>query len=300
MTYHNPVMLAECLEGLNLAKGGIYVDATFGGGGHSKEILKYVGEGRLIAFDQDFDAFEEAKKIDNRSFTFFNTNFRYISQYLKLAKINEVDGILADLGVSSHQFDAPERGFSFRHKADLDMRMNTNTNKSALDVINEYNADELSRMFRDFGELRESRRVAREIVKRRLSSPIRTTSDLVDTISHFSRPKSINTFLARVFQAIRLEVNDEINALKDFLTQSQDILKPGGRLVVLSYHSLEDRLVKNLLKTGNVDGKVEKDFYGNLITTIKPITRKPLVAKDEEIMENNRARSAKLRIGEKI
>lgn len=297
--YHIPVMLRECLEGLQVRGEGTYVDATFGGGGHSRDILKELTSGHLYAFDWDKDASAEAENIDKRSFTFFDANFRFISRFLRLSNVKQVDGILADLGISSHQIDTPERGFSTRFEATLDMRMNNQAGISAYDVVNEYTEKELTRIFRVYGEIGKSSGVAREIVKSRIAEPIRTTTDLKKAISIFARRGKENTFYAKVFQALRLEVNDELNALADFLKQCEQLLKPGGRLVVLSYHSLEDRLVKNLMKTGNLEGEPEKDMYGNVSNPYKVITRKPLTASEKEIEENKRSRSAKLRIAEK-
>lgn len=289
-------MLPECLEGLNIQEQGIYVDATFGGGGHSKEILKRIDSGKLIAFDQDIDASKEAENISNRSFTFYNANFRFISRYLRLGKVEKVDGILADLGISSHQIDTPERGFSIRYDSSLDMRMDKSSKISAMEIINEYSESDLRRILSLYGEVEKSNRVAREIVRVRSQKPIVTTGDLISAISSFARRGKENTFLAKVFQALRLEVNDEINALTDFLTQCKSILKPGGRLVIMSYHSLEDRLVKNLIRTGNTEGILNKDFYGNIECPYEQVTRKPLIASESEVKINKRARSAKLRI----
>ena len=296
--YHIPVLLQECLEGLQLVPGGIYVDVTFGGGGHSKEILAHMPQAaRLIAFDKDKDAEENARSIQDPRFTFIKSDFRYIKNHLKFLKINEVDGVLADLGVSSHQFDVAERGFSLRFDGPLDMRMDKSATKTAASILNEYEEEELVRIFKEYGELFN----AKAIVRRIKSMPqMLTIADLKEAVKGLYKPKEEHKFLARLFQALRIEVNDEMPALKELLTQCTEILKPGGRLVVMSYHSLEDRPVKNLIKTGNFEGNLEKDFYGNPKLLYKSITRKPIVPDEKEIQNNNRARSAKLRIAEKL
>ncbi len=296
--YHKPVLLHKSVELLNVNPGGVYVDVTFGGGGHSRAILEKLGkEGRLIAFDQDPDALKN--KIDDDRFVLVSQNFRYLKNFLKLYNAVPVDGILADLGVSSHQFDVPARGFSTRFDAKLDMRMNPSAGKSAADVLNEYSADRLQNIFSLYGELRSSYCLSRAIVKAREEKPIETTGELMNIIKECLPEKKINKLSAMVFQALRIEVNEELEALKDMLRQAAEVLKPGGRLVVISYHSLEDRLVKNFFRAGNFEGKIEKDFYGNVISPFKPLSGKAIVPDKEEIEENSRARSAKLRVAEK-
>ena len=296
--YHNPVLLKECISGLNINPGGIYVDTTFGGGGHSREILKNLQDGRLIAFDQDTDALKNALEDDR--FTLVNHNFRFLKNFLKLHNAVKIDGILADLGVSSHQFDIPERGFSTRFEAELDMRMNQNQSKTAADILNSYDEEDLKIMFRNYGELNNVGCFTKAIINERNNKPITTTSQLIEAVSGCYQRHKKNKVMAQVFQAIRIEVNDEMSVLRELLLQSTEVLKSGGRLVVISYHSLEDRLVKNFIKSGNFEGKIEKDFYGNPIVEYKQITRKPMVPDENEIKENSRARSAKLRIAEKI
>lgn len=297
--YHVPVMLKECIEGLNIQSEGIYVDVTFGGGGHSLEILKYLGEkGRLLAFDQDIDA---QKNIpSDKRLTFIDQNFRYLKNNARLHGAHAVDGILADLGVSSHQFDQPERGFSTRFDADLDMRMDQASDLTAKKVINSYSEEDLHRIFGIYGEIKNARSLANAIVTARLNRPIETVSDLKDAIGRLIPKFKENKYLAQVYQALRIEVNQELEALQEFLVQAADILKVGGRLVVMSYHSLEDRLVKNFISKGKFRGEVEKDFYGNEIKPLEAVTRKAIVASDQEIKLNNRARSAKLRIAVKL
>jgi 16S rRNA (cytosine1402-N4)-methyltransferase len=296
--YHNPVLLKECILGLNIIPKGIYVDVTFGGGGHSREIIKQIPEGKLIAFDHDNDALNNA--IDNTHFTLVNSNFQFLKNFLRLHNSSKVNGILADLGVSSHQFDVPERGFSTRFDAPLDMRMNQNQSISAEEIVNSYDEDELNRIFRNYGEIKNFRCFTKAILASRDNNPIRTTNDLIKSITKCYPKHKENKFLAQVFQAIRIEVNEEILTLKSMLEQARDSLLPGGRLVVISYHSLEDRLVKNFIRSGNFEGTIKKDFYGNPLVDFKPITRKPIVPNEDEIKLNNRARSAKLRIAEKI
>ena len=298
MGYHNPVLLNECIEGLNIKPTGTYVDVTFGGGGHSKLILKNLKGGKLFAFDQDESAHKNS--LEGDSFKLINANFRHLKNFLRMEGIRKIDGLLADLGVSSHQFDVPERGFSIRFNGDLDMRMNTNSDFSARNVINEYEQQDLANVLYKYGELRNSRAIAREIVNARETNEIITTNQLIDVVAHMVSEKNKNQFLARIFQAIRIEVNDEMNALKEMLLDTVDMLKKGGRLVVLSYHSLEDRIVKNLIKKGNIEGRLEKDFFGNPIKDLKDITGKVIVATEDQISENTRSRSAKLRIAEKI
>lgn len=298
MAYHNPVLLQSSVDYLVTNPDGTYVDVTYGGGGHSREILSRLGSGRLIAFDQDSDA--QANLVEDERFTFVPSNFKNLSRFLKYHQAYPVDGILADLGVSSHQFDTPERGFSYREDGVLDMRMNTNAGKSAQDIVNQYDEQALSQIFYRYGELSDGRTLARRIVKAREERPIRTTQELFEALK-LSLPRGReNKSLSRIFQALRIEVNQEMEALEAFLTQTVEALKIGGRLVVISYHSLEDRMVKNFMRAGNFSGEVEKDFYGNPQTPFKLITRKALVPDDEEINLNPRARSAKLRVAEKI
>ncbi len=296
-TYHLPVMAEECIEGLAIREDGVYVDATFGGGGHSKGILERLGgQGRLFGFDQDQDAEKNALKDDR--FTFVAGNFRYIKRFLKLYGVKEIDGLLADLGVSSHQFDEASRGFSYRFDNELDMRMNVHDDITAAKVVNDYPADYLQDMFSQYGEVRNARTLAQRIVEQRQHRPINTIGDLLSVIDPIIRGHR-NRYLAQVFQAIRMEVNEEVPALDEMLQQALELLKPGGRLVVLSYHSIEDRVVKNFMKTGNIEGRIDKDFYGNIYRPFKLITRKALTPGEEEIQRNPRARSAKLRIAEK-
>ncbi|WP_149241114.1 16S rRNA (cytosine(1402)-N(4))-methyltransferase RsmH [Dyadobacter sp. 32] len=299
-TYHEPVMLAECLEGLNIRPDGTYVDVTFGGGGHSRAILERLTTGRLLVFDQDPDAAanSDALKADPR-FTFIAANFRHLKRYLKLHKVEKVDGILADLGVSSHQINTPERGFSTRFDADLDMRMNPNSEKTAREVLNVRSAGELQRILGMYGEVHNAKTAAEAIFSARHNTPIETVNDLKSLLLRYAPKHRENKYFAQVFQALRIEVNDELSVLEEFLMQSPEVLNPGGRLVVMSYHSLEDRLVKNFIQKGKFDGDVEKDFFGNEIKPLKSVTRKPVEASTEEVARNSRARSAKLRIAEK-
>ena len=298
--YHVPVMLKECVEGLSIKPNGIYIDVTFGGGGHSAEILKHLSsEGKLFGFDQDSDARANAEKIDHRSFTFVQANFRHLKRYLKLYGVSQVDGILADLGVSSHQIDEPMRGFSTRSDADLDMRMDSNAKVKASDVVNEYSEEQLHRLLGIYGEVKNAKTLAAAIVSERFSNPFKTTQDLIRLLDRLAPRHREYKYYAQVFQAIRIEVNDEMGALEDFLEQTAEVIKPGGRLVVESYHSLEDRMVKNFINKGKVFGEVEKDFYGNQIKPFDALNRKPIVVNQEELKINKRARSAKLRIAEK-
>ncbi len=297
MEYHNPVLLKESVDGLNISPDGIYVDVTFGGGGHSREILSRLGpNGKLYAFDQDLDALENA--LDDERFTLINENFRYIKRFLRFHGVRTVDGILGDLGVSSHQFDVPERGFSTRFDAELDMRMNQNSELNASKVVNQYEESELKRIFSEYGELSNASAIARVIVEAREIEPIINTEQLKIVLSRFLPVHKSHKILAQMYQAIRIEVNQEIEVLKEFLEQSLEILKPNGRLSVISYHSLEDRLVKRYIKNGMFDGEPEKDFFGNFSVPFKSIG-KLIVPDFTEIKINNRARSAKLRIAEK-
>lgn len=297
-SYHQPVMLKECLEGLNIQPDGIYVDVTFGGGGHSKAILELLGEkGKLIAFDQDPDA--KANIIDDDRFVFVDQNFQFLKNQLRFLGIKKVDGILADLGVSSHQFDAADRGFSIRFDADLDMRMDQSREKNAQYILNNYVESELHKIFGMYGELQNAKTLASLIVKSRMINPINTVAELKEIIKPLVKRGKENQYYAQVFQALRIEVNEELEVLKNFLEQCSEVLKPSGRLVVMSYHSLEDRLVKNYIAKGKFSGEVVKDLYGNYFTPLVSVTRKAITASDEEIKMNNRARSAKLRIAEK-
>ena len=298
MLYHEAVLLDESIAGLSIEPNGIYVDVTFGGGGHSKSILQKLENGKLFAFDQDSDA--QQNFVDDDRLVLIAQNFRFIKKFLRLEGVYEVDGILADLGVSSHQFDTAERGFSIREDGDLDMRMNREQELSAKIVVNDYDLNELSRIFKEFGELNNAYSLAKSIVNYRKGKVISTTEDLKDAVKEHVPPHKKNKILAKLFQAIRIEVNDEINALKDMLSQSVDLLKKGGRLSVISYHSLEDRLVKNLIKSGNFEGEIEKDFYGVPNLVLNSINRKPITATQLELDSNPRSRSAKLRVGQKI
>ena len=298
--YHKPVMLNECIEALCIKPEGIYVDVTFGGGGHSMVILENLREGRLIAFDQDEDAKRQADNIQSRSFTFCQANFRYMKQYLKLNGVNEVDGILADLGISSHQIDSPERGFSTRFEGPLDMRMDQKGKLTAAKILNEYSEADLHKIFGMYGELKNARTAAKAVSMARGGKLFSTTEDLKAALQNIAPRGKENKYFAQVFQALRIEVNEEMKALEDFLHQCGEVMKPGGRLVVMSYHSLEDRMVKNYINTGKVFGELEKDFYGNEIKPFEAVNRKPFEASEEEVAENNRARSAKLRVAVKI
>jgi 16S rRNA (cytosine1402-N4)-methyltransferase len=297
MEYHNPVLLQASVEGLNIKPDGVYVDVTFGGGGHSKEILSRLGpDGKLFAFDQDEDALANA--LPDERFTLINENFRFIKRFLRFYGLKSVDGILADLGVSSHQFDVPERGFSTRFDAELDMRMSQKNDLNAYKVVNEYDEANLKRVFLDYGELKNAPVLARTIVDAREVQTIKTTDELKEVLAKHLPDRVRNKILAQIYQAIRIEVNQEMDVLKEFLEQSLEVLKPGGRLSVISYHSLEDRLVKRFMKNGMFEGEPERDFFGNFSVPFKTIG-KLIVPDKEEIKLNNRARSAKLRIAEK-
>lgn len=298
--YHIPVLLQACIDSLQINPNGVYVDLTFGGGGHSKEILKHLSkDGKLISFDQDADA---AKNVpDDNRIIFVQQNFRHLKNYLRLNGITKVDGILGDLGVSSHQFDVAERGFSIRMDAELDMRMNQSSDLSAYEVVNKYDEKQLTFIFRTYGEIDNAFKLAKAIIEARNAEPIKTINELKLAIKSCTPKFEENRYLAKVFQAIRMEVNQEMEALKECLTQCVEVLKPGGRLVVMSYHSLEDRLVKNIMKTGNIEGKEEKDIiFGTSTKVFKLLGSKPTVPTDEEIKNNSRARSAKLRVAEKL
>jgi 16S rRNA (cytosine1402-N4)-methyltransferase len=298
MEYHNPVLLHPTVDGLNIKPDGVYVDVTFGGGGHSKEILRRLGpNGKLFAFDQDEDALANA--LPDERFTLINENFRFIKRFLRFHGVKSVDGILADLGVSSHQFDVPERGFSTRFDAELDMRMSQKNDLNAYRVVNEYDDANLKRVFLDYGELKNAPVLSRTIIEAREHQPIRTTDELKEVLAKYLPERVRNKILAQIYQAIRIEVNQEMDVLKEFIEQSLEILNPGGRFSVISYHSLEDRLVKRFIKNGMFEGEPERDFFGNFSVPFKTIGK--LIVPDEaEIKINNRARSAKLRIAEKI
>ncbi len=296
--YHKSVLLKESIEALRIRPGGIYVDATFGGGGHSKEILNQLTGGRLFAFDQDEEAFKN--KPDDPRITMINSNFRFIRNFLKLYKAVPADGILADLGVSSHQFDVPVRGFSTRFEGSLDMRMDQRLKVRAQDIINGYNEERLVKIFYEYGEVRNARKLVKTILEGRNNRPVTTTLELKELIAPCAEKGRENKYYAQVFQALRIEVNQELEALKELLIQGTRILKKGGRMVIISYHSLEDRLVKDYFRAGNFTGHIEKDFYGNSLVPLKVINRKPVTPGPEETERNPRARSARLRIAEKI
>ncbi|OIP03981.1 MAG: 16S rRNA (cytosine(1402)-N(4))-methyltransferase [Bacteroidetes bacterium CG2_30_32_10] len=299
MMYHSPALLNESIEGLSVNPEGIYVDVTYGGGGHSIEILKKLTKGKLIGFDQDEDAIKNNNLKDQR-FELINDNFKFLKNNLKLIGIDKVDGIIADLGISSHQIDVPERGFSTRYDAELDLRMDRSNGETAKDIINTYTAEQLKKIFSEYGELKQAYKIAITIDSKRKSKAINTIYQLKEAIQHLSQRGKENKFFAQVFQALRIEVNDELKALKELLIQANDVLKYNGRLVVISYHSLEDRLVKNYMKSGNFEGLINKDFYGNIISPFKVISKKPIIPTIEEVENNNRSRSAKLRIAQKI
>lgn len=297
--YHTPVLLAESVDGLNIKEDGTYIDATFGGGGHTTEILSHLGQkGKIISFDKDSDALQNAPK--DKRLTLINNNFRFIQNFIHYMNIEYVDGILADLGVSSHQFDTSERGFSFRFDTQLDMRMNRKSGTSAKEVINNYPCESLSRIFRLYGELNNANKIAQCICNAREEAQIATTGDLNRVVDKFSSRDSEHKFLAKLYQAIRIEVNMEMRALEDFLYGAGKLLKKNGRLSIITYHSLEDRMVKNYIKSGNTDGIINKDFFGKIEVPYKNITGKPITPDEEEISRNPRSRSAKLRIAEKI
>ncbi|MDB4075098.1 MAG: 16S rRNA (cytosine(1402)-N(4))-methyltransferase RsmH [Crocinitomicaceae bacterium] len=296
--YHVPVMLQECIDALEIKADGVYIDVTFGGGGHSQEIFKKLNaKGRLIVFDQDPDARKNAWEAPN--FDFVAANFAYISNHLRLLGVEKVDGILADLGVSSHQFDKEDRGFSIRGEANLDMRMNQNGELTAKIVVNGYSEEELLRIFKAYGEVSNAWKLVNAIVNARLNGKIKTTQGLLDIITPCAPKFKEHKYFAQVFQAIRIEVNDEMGVLQGFLEATEEVLSPKGRLVVMSYHSLEDRMVKNYMKRGAISGKIEKDFFGNVLKPFDEIVRHPIVANEEELERNSRARSAKLRIAER-
>jgi 16S rRNA (cytosine1402-N4)-methyltransferase len=296
--FHKPVLLEESVAGLDIKPDGIYVDATFGGGGHSREILKNIKKGWLIAFDQDQDA--RQNKIDDERFILINHNFRYIKNFLKFHNITHVDGILADLGLSSHHIDQTERGFTFKADSDLDMRMNRNKKLTAADIINTYTQDKIADILYKYGEIKNAGKIAEIIVKTRTEKKIKTSHDLTAILQKYVPGKQTNKFFAKVFQALRIEVNDEINSLKEFLEHGYNLLSAKGRMVIISYHSLEDRIVKNFFRTGNFEGEIRADIYGHTNEIFRQVNKKVIVPDEKEIQENNRARSAKLRIAEKV
>jgi 16S rRNA (cytosine1402-N4)-methyltransferase len=295
--YHNPVLLKETIDLLAIKPEGTYVDVTFGGGGHSKAIIDKLTTGRLLAFDQDKDALNNS--INDSRFQLINQNFKFLTNFLKFYRAYPVDGILADLGISSFQIDNPTRGFSTRYESDLDLRMDQSSGLNARHVINTYNADDLKRMFKLYGEFDNAYHIAQRLVNARVDAEISSTSELKEILKPFAEKGRENKFYARIFQALRIEVNNELEVLKELLTQSTNAIKPGGRLVVISYHSLEDRLVKNYMRSGNFEGELEKDFYGNLIAPYKALTRKPVTPNEDELEANPRSRSAKLRAAER-
>jgi len=296
-TYHTPVLLAQCIDALDIKPDGIYVDVTFGGGGHSREILSRLDTGMLYAFDQDADAKANAEEFrQNRSFTFVESNFRHLKRQLRFYGVKQVDGILADLGVSSHQLDEGQRGFSIRFDGALDMRMDQGAAVTARDIVNDYEQDDLIHILSAYGEIKNARTLAAAIIRARGGKPITRNEELREVALKVAPRGKEMKYLAQLFQAIRIEVNDEMGALREFLEQTAEVIRPGGKLVVMSYHSLEDRPVKNFVNTGNLKGHVEQDFYGNVIRPFTPVTRKPIIPDEEEIERNKRARSAKLRI----
>jgi 16S rRNA (cytosine1402-N4)-methyltransferase len=295
MSYHKPVLLHQCVSQLQLQANGTYVDATFGGGGHSRLILEQLEGGKLFGFDHDPDA--RANALPDDRFTLIPANFRYLKKMLRLHGINQIDGLLADFGVSSHQLDAPEKGFSLRFEAELDMRMNPEKELSAQTVVNDYSAAQLAKVLKDYGEFKRPQHLANQIIAER---PISTTQALKAALEKVAPRQKVHQFWARLFQAIRIEVNEEITVIKELLEQATQVLQPGGRMVCLSYHSLEDRPVKNFFKYGNFEGEPQKDFYGNLIRPLEPVNRKPIEASAEEVAQNPRARSGKLRVAQKL
>ena len=300
--YHIPVLLQPSMEALNIRRGGIYVDVTLGGGGHSREILSHLGKtGHLFSFDQDADAIRECSKDAEKlgQWTLIRSNFRYLKNWMRYYEVDGIDGLLADLGVSSHHFDEAQRGFSFRTDAPLDMRMNQQGGRSAADIVNTYSADQLTTIFRLYGELRQAGKLASAIVKARSNQPIQTTQELADLLTPYIGRDREKKDLAKAFQALRIEVNGEMEALSTMLSAATELLRPGGRLVVIAYHSLEDRIVKNIIRAGNIEGQVEQDIFGRSSSPLRAIG-KPLVADDDEVAANPRSRSARLRVAEKI
>jgi 16S rRNA (cytosine1402-N4)-methyltransferase len=298
--YHVPVMLKECIEGLEINPEGIYVDVTFGGGGHSKAILEKLTTGKLYGFDQDQDTKANADKLNHPNFTLIEANFRYLKKYLRLHGITQVDGILADLGISSHQINTPERGFSTRFDAELDMRMNQMGSVTAKNIINEYSEHDLHKIFGMYGEIKNAKSLAQQVVRARASKSLNTVYELKDAVRSLVKKGEENKYFAQMFQALRIDVNDELKTLEEMLIGTAEVLKPGGLLVVMSYHSLEDRLVKNFIQKGKFHGDVEKDFYGNVLKPLEAVNKKLIEASEEEVAINNRARSAKLRIARKL
>lgn len=298
MKYHEPVLLKSSVDALEIIPNGTYVDLTFGGGGHSKEILSRLDSGRLYSFDQDEDAIANA--LNDERFCLVQSNFRYVKNFLRYHKALPVDGVLADLGISSWQIDDESRGFSFRWDTPLDMRMNQQMDKTAADIVNGYPQEDLLRVFREYGEIKSPVNFVRQLVNKRQESAVRTTGQLAEIASAHVVPAKRNRFLAQVFQALRIELNEEMQALEEMLLQMQEVIKPGGRLVVLSYHSLEDRMVKNIIRSGRLDGKIEKDFYGNVLSPFRQVSRKPIVAGQDEMDKNPRARSVKMRVAERM
>lgn len=299
--YHVPVLLKESVDGLNITEGGNFVDVTFGGGGHSKEIYSRMDKnGHLYSFDQDADAEKNADGFDTKRFTFVRSNFRFLKNFMRYYGVEHIDGLLADLGVSSHHFDDSARGFSFRFEGKLDMRMNQRAGMTAADVVNTYEEERLADVLYLYGELKQSRKIAAALVKARQEKPIETIGDLMEVSKTFFRNEREKKDMAKLFQALRIEVNHEMDALKEMLKSATEMLKPGGRLVIITYHSLEDRIVKNLMKTGNVEGKEDKDFFGKVNTPYRLVNRQVIVPTDEEMTRNPRSRSAKLRIAEKL
>ncbi|MHA8074293.1 16S rRNA (cytosine(1402)-N(4))-methyltransferase RsmH [Aquirufa sp. HETE-40SA] len=300
-TYHTSVMLHECIDGLHIDPSGTYVDVTFGGGGHSKAILAKLGpEGRLFSFDQDPDAWEQAEKIDDERLTLITANFRHLEKYLRLQRVKQVDGILADFGVSSFQLDAPERGFSIRFDGPLDMRMGPSASMTAAELLNSYSADELQRILGMYGEVKNARTLAQAIIQARTRKALETTQEFKEILNKLAPKHREFKYFAQVFQAIRIEVNQELAVIEEFLAQAPTVLKPEGRLVIMSFHSLEDRLVKNFIKAGNVQGKEDKDLFGVVHRPLESVIRKPITASEEELKLNPRSRSAKLRIASKL
>ncbi len=296
--YHIPALLSESISGLNIKPGGDYVDATFGGGGHSKEILKRINKGRLIAFDQDTEAFQN--KLDDKRFNLIHGNFRYIKNFLRFYGFDQIDGIIADLGISFHQIDESKRGFSFKSDAEIDMRMNKNSSFTAAHILNEYDTERLANIFKEYGELNSSWKMSEAIVNSRKIASFKNIGQLISILEKFAPKRMEQKFYAKVFQALRIEVNQEVESLKEFLESMPDLLKSGGRLVIISYHSLEDRLVKNFIKSGNLKGEIVKDIYGNFSSPFFQINRKIIIPSEDEIKINPRSRSAKLRIAERI
>lgn len=298
MPYHIPALAAETIEGLDIRPDGVYVDVTFGGGGHSRLIMKALGaEGRLFGFDQDEDAY--ANRLKDERFRFVHSNFRYIRQFLHYYGVTAIDGLVGDLGVSFHHFDSAERGFSFRLEGPLDMRMNQQGKTTAADIVNGYSEEQLERLFRLYGEVQGARGLAKAIVVSREKQSILHTEELAEVVGRCTRRDAEKKELAKVFQALRIEVNDEMGALRDMLESARELLRPGGRIAILTYHSLEDRMVKNFLRSGNIEGEITKDFYGNILTPFRLVNNKPIMASEEEVERNPRSRSAKLRIAEK-